>query len=147
MTKDELMRLTLQQLTENFYLHPECFVLEDPEVGSDLKGISNSIITFQSAADPNSNTRAVVITYNETIRMLTCNIYFKTIPPNGITGVKPDAYTSVRIEFRLFNGTYKKFRKLRAAMIKNFREKENNEFLKKLHSVFPGTFDDFIFGE
>ena len=147
MTSKELMRLTLLQLIEYFYMYPECFMLEDPELSTSEKAYHQTNIIFQSKSDPDTAKRSIVINWNDIAKTLQCSIYFKEIPMNGPSGLKPDAHTSVQMEWKHLNVSYRLFRKLRKAMLNRLKDNEYNEFLSKLHSVFPGTFDEYIFGK
>ena len=148
MTKEEMMQLTIQQLTEYFYMNPECFSLEDMDGNLDRFYFNNSTIVFQSKNDPTSNPRSVAITYNDTMRNMTCHIFFRTLlVGQNPSSLKSDASSNIKVNFKWFNKSYKMFRTLRCHIIDRKRNEDSNEFLKKLHSVFPGTFDDYIFGK
>lgn len=159
MKKHELIGLTLNQLISTFYSNPESFELDV----NDLKpyfGSSNDTIMWRPrvptdqtgtyAPDPNNPSRSVIIFFNKNTKEIQCCIYMTSLTKasDGIH-LRPDAKIDCFINkyFYLISPNYRKFQLLKKLIQKRDRDAENDKFLRKLHNVFPGTFDDFIFGK
>ena len=148
MTKNEMMLLTIKQLINHFNQHPECFALEEQDNPDLSYSFYNSTIVFQNNNDIISNPRTVMVTFNSSTCMIDCKIYFRTVLIGGTaSNFKPDASMAIPVTFKMFNKPYRMFKALRTSIVKRKKDSEGDEFLKKLHSVFPGTFDDYIFGK
>jgi hypothetical protein len=157
MTKEELIHITLKQLAENFKASPENFRLEDPELGSSPSGTfpGPTIIwqfkvqlkdTGQFIQDPLNSTRTIIVTYNKMAKQLSCLIYFREVNTLG-HAVMPDTQAMIQCsEFLpIFNRTYRQFMNLRDQLIKQRREKEFVDYMRKLNSIFPSTHEDDLF--
>jgi len=144
MDSEELMRLTLQQLLDFFYMYPECFSLEDPELSTKNNNYHTTNIIFQSQPDPNSNVRSIVINWSEMGTTLQCYIYFKELPFLGHASLIADAHIMLQVEYKWFSKSHRLYRKLRKALLTRKKDSEHDEYLKKLHSVFPGCFDEIL---
>jgi hypothetical protein len=152
-TKEELLNITLKQLNESLRVSPECFHLEDPESGLS-PGLSNNSFTGPTiiwkyrvelagrvVPDPNNAARTIIMTYSPALKSLSCHIYFREV--NGInSAMMADAQISVLYDFPSFNESYRRFMKLKKKLVQRKRDKESMEYLKKLNSIFPTTFDD-----
>lgn len=154
MTKEELVCLTIKQLKEGFKKHPECLQLEDPELGKTNYGNSTIIWRFKVEIDgtlyndPNNNSRTVIISYSKLERKINASIYLRDVG-TASQSIMPDASASISYHEHLPLFLYKSYRDfmyLRKQLIDRQKEKENIDFVKKLTSVFPGTFEDDILG-
>lgn len=99
--------------------------------------------------DPLNPSRTVIIVNNKATETIQCLIYFKDMvtASNAITH-KPDAQVEASVGFwKKFDSNHRKFEKLKKLIQQNKAARDNNSFLSKLHSVFPGTFDEYIFGK
>ena len=155
MTRHDLVGLTLDQLLRNFTAGPECFELEVAESKSFSAGPSDAIMWKHKIdnggiiQDPTQPTRTVIIVNNKATETIQCLIYFKDMisAANAISH-KPDAQVESKVSyFKKWDSNYRKFEKLKKLIQANNASRENNSFLNKLHQVFPGTFDDYIFGK
>jgi hypothetical protein len=157
MTRKELVGLTLDQLLLNFSTSPECFDLEFLDVRSFTVSASEAImwkhrVEVDSGSyipDPNNPTRTIVVIHNKSTHRMTCNIYFRDMINIANTASHTaEATCEAKLGFFVtFDSNYKKFNKLKSLIVKHSRAKESNTFLSKLHAVFPGTFDEYIFGK
>lgn len=153
MTKEELLNITLKQLKESLKTSPECFHLEDPGAGLS-PGVTNGSFTGPTIIwryrvelggkmipDPNNAARTIIITYSPALKQLSCHIYFREV--NNInSAIMAEAQISVQYEIPFFNKSYRMFNSLKGRLIQRKRDKDNMEYLKKLNSIFPTTFDD-----
>ena len=145
MTKDELMQLTIKQLTEYFYAHSECFNLESPTFISSSAVAQNPTIIFQSQINPINASRSMTLAYDPLLKTMTCQIFFRQIAHANATN--PDATICISIEYKWFSKSYWMYRKLHKQVAEKLAIQKHNEYLDKLHSVFPGSYDDYIFGK
>jgi len=99
--------------------------------------------------DPNNPSRTVIVINNKATDTIQCMIYFRDmLTAANATHHKPDAQIESPVGFwKRFNPNWRKFHKLKKLIQQNNVARENHSFLGKLHNVFPGTFDDFIFGK
>jgi hypothetical protein len=153
-TKEELIHLTLKQLRENFESTPENFRLEDAELGIPQGTWPGPTIIWQFKVkvkedtyiqDPLNATRTIIVTYNKIANQLTCLIYFREVNSlnNSIT---PDTQAMVQCcNFPILNRTYRQFMDIRKVLIKQRREKEFVDYMRKLNNIFPSTHEDDIF--
>jgi hypothetical protein len=159
MEKHEIISLTLDQLIERFHLSPESFDYEDPSTPN--KMLVNPIIIWQPkfdlgnsvVPDPNNEQKTVIITYSELTSEMSCYIFASTqISLSNLMNTvsnasKTDAVISYKLGvFASFRVNHRKFMKLKKLIQNRERMKENDNFMKKLCKVFPGTLDDHIFG-
>ena len=99
----------------------------------------------QNIQDPNNAARTIVLTYNNIVKKLTANIFFRDVI-NVNSAIMTDATaTAVYCEAPWVHKSYRRFMKLRKQLLIIYREKENIEYLKKLSSIFPTTFDEDLF--
>jgi hypothetical protein len=153
MTKEELIYITLKQLKESFDTCPECLNIEEPGTSSNSSHMGPTIIwKFRvvvdglTIPDPNNSNRTIIVTYNSMAKQLTVSIYFREI--NNLNhAVMADATATVKYsEWPWLHKSYRKFQSLREKLLRRQKEKENLEYLKKLSSIFPGTFEDDLLG-
>jgi hypothetical protein len=156
-TKEELIALTLKQLRENIAHSPEQFEIECPELNPSRSSMSSSIIwrprfnlDGNLVTDPTNNPRTVIVTLNHTTRELGCYIFLKDISSIfNAQGVVSEASALVKLDSwpLSFYKVYRDFNRLKNTVIKNIGTQENEKFLKKLCSVFPGTFEEDLLGK
>ena len=155
MTRHELVGLTLDQLLYNFSLGTECFELEMLDAKS-FSALPNNAIIWKHKIDnggiiqdPHNPMRTVIVVNNRTTKTIQCFIHFRDmISANNAMNHKPDAQVEAKIGiFKILDANHRKFKKLKKLIQQNNAAKDNNIFLSKLHSVFPGCWDDFIFGK
>lgn len=147
MTKEDLINITLKQLLESSKLSPECFKMEDPELGDITNGSCSIMWRYRieidgnNLPDPNNAARTIVISYNFIMKSMTCFIFMKEI--NYFSSVSnPDATARVMFNVPWFHASYWKFMKLRKTIFLAYKEKENLSYLSKLYSIFPTMGDD-----
>jgi hypothetical protein len=154
MKKDELVSITLDQLTDNLDSTPECFEISCKELNVYTHTTSDVIVwkrkvilDNKSIPDPNGDLRTIIIIYNKTTNELSCHIYLKEVTVQSAPNIKSDASMSMNVGFKWFNRQYRQFQRIKSKIIENERIKENTEYLRKLDSIFPGTFEKDIFGK
>ena len=156
MTRQDLVGLTLEQLIRSFASSPECFDLEKAETSSFTSGPNDSILwkpRIESGGgimtDPNNPSRTVIIVNNKATDTIQCFIYFKDmISTANALSHKADAQVECDIGFwSRFDPNWRKFQKLKKLIQANSASREDHAFLGKLHDVFPGCWDPFIFGK
>lgn len=154
MTKEELIHLTLKQLSESLKLSPENFRLEDPELGIMSGSFPGPTIVWQFKVqlkdgqfipDPLNATRTIMVCYNKLANNLSCYIFLREI--NSISAnVTPDSQASIDLlNFPILNRTYRQFQSIRKNLIQQKREKEYVDYLRKLNNIFPATHEDELF--
>lgn len=156
MNRCDIVGLTLDQLLENFPLSPESFDYEDMHY-TPHKNTSHPTIIWQPKVelkdgvvpDPNNEVKTIVVWYNENLSELNCAII-----PGPATSWRSVAMLVGATDINCpitgiiaLNSHYRKFMKLKRLIMAKDQMKHNNDFLKKLHSIFPGTFDKHIFGK
>jgi hypothetical protein len=133
----------------------ECFDLETAESKSFSTGPSDAIMWKHKVdngglmPDPNNPSRTVIIINNRATGTIQCLIYFKDMvsAANAISH-KPDAQVEAGTGWwKRMDSNHRKFMKLKVLIQQNNAARDNNVFLSKLYSVFPGTFDQYIFGK
>lgn len=155
MTKEELIYITLRALSENFKDSPENFRLEDPELKQTTSTFPGPTIIWQFKhkvkddhyiQDPLNATRTIIVTYNKMASQLTCLIYFREVNTMN-SAVMPETQATFQCStvFPIFNRTYRKFESIRNSLIKQAREKEYFDYMKKLNNIFPATHEDELF--
>jgi hypothetical protein len=147
MTKEELIYITLKQLSESFKLSPECFQV-DQESASSFSTSSLGIlwrfrveVDGKNIPDPNNANRSVVVTYNETTKQLSCLIYFRDVDSLN-RALMPDAESTITLSIPIFSRSYRKFYFLRKKILKRKLNISGMDYLSKLRSIFPTTHDD-----
>lgn len=154
MTKEELVYITLKQLSENLKTSPENFRLEDPELGSSVGSWPGPSIVWQFKfkvkeneyiQDPLNATRTIIVTYNKMAKQLNCMIYYREVNSLG-SNYAPETQAMVQcFEIPSFNRTYREFNRVKKLLIKARREKEFLDYMKKLNNIFPSTHEDDLF--
>ncbi len=158
MKKWELIGLTLEQLLERQRQNPESFEYSDksyPIVG----GGGQPTIYWQpkltiksdsrTISDPNESQKAVIITFNDFTNQLICYIH-SAITTTGIKALESKHADASMVDDRNFikyRANWRKFQQLANAIKEHDRTKENERYLKKLFSIFPGTLDKHLLGE
>lgn len=154
MTKEELIHITLKQLSDSLQLSPENFRLEDPELGTPIGTFPGPTIIWQHRLkvkedtyiqDPLNATRTIIVTYNKIANQLSCFIYFREV--NTLShAVVADTQAVVQCShFPILNRTYRQFMAIRKSLITARREKEYLDYMRKLNNIFPSTHEDDIF--
>lgn len=154
MEKEELIYITLKQLSENFKTSPENFRLEDPDIAPVSGSFPGPTIVWQFKfkvkeneyiQDPLNATRTIVVTFNRFSKQISCSIYFRELNTAN-TNITPETQATFQCcEISSFNRTYRLFRRIRKQLIKQRHEKEFFDYMKKLNNIFPATHEDEIF--
>jgi hypothetical protein len=153
MIKEELVYLTLQQLSESLKSSPENLRLEDSAIGPMNGNFLGPTLIWQFKVetkpgtyipDPLNASRTVLVTYNKVGNQLSCMIYFREV--NSINhAMMADAHATIDLfQIPWFNRSYRKFMEIRSKLIDQKREKDYVEYLKKLNNIFPSTHIDEI---
>jgi hypothetical protein len=148
MIKEELVHLTLKQLSESLKGSPENLRLEDTEIGPMNGNFLGPTLIWQFKVetkpgtyiqDPLNASRTVLVTYNKISNQLSCMIYFREV--NSINhAIMADAHATIQLyHIPWFNRTYRQFMDIRSKLIEKKREQEYVEYLKKLSNIFPST--------
>ncbi len=158
MTKEELVYLTLRQLSESLKTHPENFRLEDPSIGS---GTGNAafpgptiiwqfkvkVSDNELIPDPFNATKTIIITYNKIAKQIHCHIYHREV--NNLNhAIMPEAQATIQFHDYLplfFHRTYREFKSLRTNLIKRRNEKEYIDYMRRLHGIFPSIHEEELF--
>lgn len=155
MTKEELIHITLKQLSESYRLTPENFRLEDPELGQTQGNFPGPTIIWQFRIqmkdgqiiqDPNNTCKTIIVTYNRIAKQLSCHIYFREV--NSVnSAIMPESQVVIQLsEFMPYlNRTYRQFMELRGILIQARKEKDFVDYLQKLNKIFPSTHEDDLF--
>ena len=156
MDKVELISLALDQLIEQFHDEPNSFDIKESEAGTYnvvcILWEPRVELDDSHVHDPN-NHKAVMVTYNYHMNSMKCIIFNKSnafSSRSGVEryeGVKADASVECARFLERWRSNHKKFCKLRGLIAMRDKRKENREFLKKLHNVFPGALDKDLFGK
>jgi len=154
MDKHELIGITIDRLIEHFKDSPESFEYHDSERKPNTS--IHPTIFWQPkiqlndpthvVIDPNNN-HAVVVNFNPLNNELTCYLFLKA-PPNmagSNGGHSADCIMTSHRWFEKYRSNYRKFKKLRNLIIARDKQKENMNYLRKLASVFPDTYDNDLF--
>ena len=155
MTKEELIHITLKQLKENLKSSPENFRLGDAELGTVTStSFPDPTIIWQFKVqmkegqyiqDPLNATRTIIVTYSKMAKQLSCFIYFREI--NSFNqAVMPDTQAVVQCcDIPILNRTYRQFIQIRELLIKQRREKEFVDYMRKLNNIFPSVHEEELF--
>lgn len=154
MKKEELIHITLKQLSDSLITTPENFRLEDPELGNTQGSFPGPTIVWQHRLkvkedtyipDPLNATRTIIVTYNKMANQLSCFIYLREV--NTLNhAIMPDSQAMVQcFHFPILNRTYRQFTAIRKSLVQQRREKEYLDYMRKLNNIFPSTHEDDIF--
>lgn len=158
MTKEELIHITLKQLSESLITSPENFRLEDPSVASTTSGSAFPGPTIiwqfkvkvddnQFVLDPLNSVKTIIVTYNKMARQLQCYIYNREVN-NLNQAIMPEAQATVQYSDFLptsFNRTYRQFLNLRQGLIDRRNEKEYTDYIRRLNGIFPAIHEEELF--
>ena len=152
LTKEELIYITLKQLSDSLKTTPENFKLEDPPTNISHGSFLNPTIIWQFKVkiennyipDPLNSTKTIIVTYSSLSKQLSCYIYNREVNTLN-SAVMCDTHAEVQyndfIPCILYR-TYRQFNNLKRSLIKRKNEKEFVDYLKKLGQIFPNTGDD-----
>lgn len=151
MTKEELVHLTLKQLTESLKLSPENFRLEDSQ---SLSGSGPTILWQHKVqlddnkyvSDPMNCVRTIIVSYNTVAKQLSCYIYNREV--NNINlSFNADAQATINYGLMppFIHRTYRQFSKLKKSLIDSKNEKEYLDYMRRLNNIFPATHEDDLF--
>lgn len=153
MTKDELIQLTIDQLSESLNSSLVCFELHEDPVWPYIdpsKYYTTILWKFKvevdgnAIPDPNNSPRTIILGYCHSTKQLSCQIFFRDVEsPNK--AIMADATVRMTYKVPMLNKSYRKFSKLRKTIIKRLKEKDQLDYLKKLNSIFPTALDENLF--
>lgn len=154
MTKEELIYITLKQLSESYKISPDNFRLEDSSVGPTNGTFPGPTIVWQFKVklneneyiqDPLNATRTILVTWNEMAKQISCHIYYREV--NSMShAIMADSQAMFQCcNFPILNRTYRKFLKIRKKLIKARREKEYMDYMRKLNNIFPSLHEEELF--
>lgn len=153
MTKSDIIYLTINQLVEKFYLHPESFLIPEPYSYNDddhIRIVWRSQIHSgdELVEDPTMPQKTIVIEYNKIFKSLKIAIYnvnyitLALLLSRGDTGA-----ITLKSRFIKFTKPYREFVKLQKLIKKHELDLENREFIKKLSNTLPSFLDHFLLGK
>lgn len=156
MTKEELVHLTLKQLSESLKTSPENFRLEDPSIGQVSGSFPGPTIVWQFRVkvdedkyiqDPLNSVKTIIVTYNKMAKQLHCYIYNREV--NNLNhAIMAEAQVVIHFhEFvpALFYRTYRQFLQIRKSLLKRKYDKEYLDYMRRLNGIFPATHEDELF--
>lgn len=156
MTKEELIHITLKQLSESLIVSPENFRLEDPSLGSTNGSFPGPTIIWQFRVkieedkyinDPLNSVKTIIVTFNRIANQLECHIFNREV--NSLnSAMMAEAVSKITYNQYLspsFYRTYRQFMSLRNGLVKRKAEKEAIDYMKRLSGIFPGTHEDELF--
>ena len=156
MTKEELVHITLKQLSESLKTTPENFRLEDASISAPHGNFPGPTIIWQFKQqveenryilDPLNPVKTIIVTYNKLARRLECYIYNREV--NSLNhAIMADAQAIMTYhDFipQVLYRTYRQFFKIRKQLLQNKYEKEYADYMVRLNKIFPGTHEDEIF--
>lgn len=154
MTKEELIHLTLKQLSDSLASTPGNFRLEDPEIAPMNGTFPGPTVVWQFKVelnpgsyvqDPLNANRTIIVTYNKIAKQLSCLIFFREV--NSMShSIMPESQAVQQFcDFPMIHRNYRQFMKLRGKLLAKKREQEYLDYLKKLNNIFPSTHVDDIF--
>lgn len=156
MTKEELVHLTIKQLSESLRSTPENFRLEDPTKGNTSGSYPGPTVIWQFRVeleenkfipDPLNAVKTIIVTYNTMARQLNCYIYNREV--NNLNhAMMAEAQATITYHewiHPLFFRTYRQFRSLVKQLEKRRHEKEYIDYMKRLNGIFPATHEDELF--
>ena len=155
MTKEELVYITLKQLSESLKSSPDNFRLEDSELGSTTNTFPGGpaivwqfkvqVKEGQYIQDPLNASRTIIVTYGKYSKQMACYIYFREVNNIG-TIIAPETQAMIQCcEFPILNRTYRLFMNIRKQLVKQHHEKEFATYMRKLNNIFPATHEDELF--
>jgi hypothetical protein len=156
MTKEELVHITLKQLSESLKTTPENFRLEDNSISPTSASFPGPTIIWQFRVqvgedryiqDPLNSVKTIIVTYNKVGRQLQCYIYNREVNNLNHAIMAEAQATIVYHEFvpTYLYRTYRKFMTLRKSLLKRKLEKEYLDYMRRLNGIFPATHEDEIF--
>ena len=154
MTKEELIYLTLRQLSDSLERTPENFRLEDPALGSMNSSFHGPTIIWQFKVemqpgqyipDPLNPSRTVIVTHNKHAKQLSCHIYFREVNSISHAMMSDTQATQQLLDIPFLNRNYRAFEKLRKKLLKRKSNEEYYDYLKKLNTIFPTVHEEDIF--
>lgn len=156
MTKEELVNVTLKQLSESLKNSPENFRLEDPSIGPVNGSFPGPTIIWQFKVeieenkfipDPLNSVKTIIVTYNKLARQIQCYIYNREV--NSLNhAIMADAQATVTFNEWVppfFYRTFRSFSHLRKELLKKRNNKEFMDYMKRLNNIFPATHEDDLF--
>lgn len=156
MTKEELVYITLKQLSESLKTTPENFRLEDPSLGNTNGSFPGPTIIWQFRIeieenkfipDPHNAVKTIIVTYNKLSRQLQCYIYNREV--NNLNhAIMAEAQAVVTYNEWIppfLYRSYREFTKLRQGLLKRRNDKEYLDYMRRLNNIFPTTGDDELF--
>ena len=158
MTKEELVHLTLKQLSESLKTTPENFRLEDPSLGPTTSNgaFPGPTVIWQFRIkveedrfipDPLNSVKTIIVTYNKLAKQLQCYIYNREV--NNLNhAIMAEATAVVTYNDFLSPHLYRSYRQfmgLRNELIKKRNEKEFIDYMRRLNGIFPATHEDELF--
>ena len=148
MTEEELIYLTLQQLSKSLTTTPENFRLDGSIEGNGFIGptiywhFKVEIRPGSYMQDPLNGTRTIIVGHNIHADELTCSIFSYEV--NNITqSSQPDSKATMTLcVMPYMNRSYREFRKLIKRLLRKKKEKDYLDYLKRLNNIFPSTHVD-----
>lgn len=156
MTKEELVHITLKQLSESLKVTPENFRFEDPSQGGTTGSFPGPTIIWQFKVeiqenkfipDPLNSVKTIIVTYNKMAKQLQCYIFNREVNTlNHAMMAEAQALITYNEWIHpLFYRTYRQFTDLRNSLISRRTEKEYIDYMKRLNGIFPSTGDEDLF--
>jgi hypothetical protein len=156
MTKEELVHITLKQLSESLVTSPDNFRLEDPSLGQTQGSFPGPTLIWQFRVqieenkfiqDPLNSVKTIIVTYNKMAKQLQCYIYNREV--NNLNHAMM-AEAQVVIAYHdfvppIFYRTYRQFISIRKTLLKRRMEKEYLDYMRRLNGIFPATHEDDLF--
>lgn len=158
MTKEELIHLTLKQLSASLKTSPDNFRLEDPSLGPTTSNgaFPGPTVIWQFRlqieenrfiADPLNSVKTIIVTYNKLAKQLQCYIYNREV--NNLNhAIMPEAQATITYnDFipTICYRTHRQFMALRQELIHKREEKEYIDYMRRLNGIFPATHEDELF--
>ena len=155
MNKEELVHITLKQLSESLKITPENFRFEDSSLGHSSGNFTGPTIIWQFKVqledkfipDPLNSTKTIIVMYSKMSKQLSCHIYNREV--NNLNhAIMPD--TQVIIQYHdqapaYLYRTYRQFISLKKSLIQKKNDKDFIDYMKKLTQIFPTAHDDDLF--
>lgn len=150
MDKWQLIEITLEQLLQQWKHNKDLFVTDTKESREATlsRKPHDKFISWEPPAEPDPEqkqlalvSKTVRITYSPSGKYFKCEIYGRSKLPS-----QPGTHIIAQKRFIPIRSLYWDFVRLRKAIIEHRRTRENNNYLKNLYNVFPGTLDDYLLG-
>lgn len=153
MTESYLLDITLKQLLESLETSIECFTLEGPSVGNTSNFNSDTLIwkfrveiDGRYVQDPNNSPKTIIVNYSKISNKLSAYLFMSDIY-NTTNLNRADATASVYFRFYpILYRQYRAFEKLKKTFLRKKAEKDMQEYMRKLNSIFPTAGDDNLLG-